>query len=973
MRQVRARTIGLFASLAIVLLIFVAPIVLIAIGMAPWDLDVAKIGSLLGAPDDGHLAIALVAGVAWLAWAVLSFTIGTEVVSRIRGVDAPRMPPLALAQQFAGRLVTVAALLFVAAPTVAPAVASPSASGSDPIGQVKVGDNGTAPTEPSPTPPDRRSDRAPTGPAKPSTTDHTVRPGETLWKIADQRFGDGARWREIFELNQGTLGDRPDFIRPGTRLLVPAVDEHTAANATYVVRPGDTLSEIAEDVLGSASRYPEIFDASRHTAQPAGGMLSDPDLIVPGWRLTVPEGRPDPSETDAKSPDPATRRLGAEPRTDAGGAAAGGDTAADSQRDSPSWLVPGLTGAGALLAGALLLTLRSHRRTQLRYRSPGQVIASPPDELRNIERSAQASGDVTAASVEKVDRLLRHLAAAADESGETPELLLAEASDGSLVLHLATACTLPEPWRGSGTTWAAKFDATIEDIDQVPPFPLLVTLGKSNDGHLWLVNLEQTGPVSLTGDSDSALNLARHIAAELVLNPWASLVDVDLLGLGSELAALDPVRLRIHVDEDAEFASGFADDLAKRSVSGAPERPRALVCASPDHSETINGIASMHNARACTAIVVVSPNQESDWVSIFLSPDRTLRSEFLGRDLSAAGLTADEAQACAAIVDVTRTAAPQSAHPASDVTDSPPEDELRVDNRDPTEPVTTTPARSGITSDPGLDDDLQAWLDPASSLPRLSLLGPVRAKACGDARAVVKRVPYYTEVLAYLALHPDGVTPMRLADDLGISATRARVDVNAVRNWLGNNPRTGAKHVPDADASRAARDRGVPTYQVEGLLTDLDLFNRLRKRASSGGGDDIDDLIQALNLMAGQPFDQLRPGGWSWLLDGDRVDHVTACAVVDVAHLVTNHALRIGDMNLAEFATRTALRAAPYDEIAKLDLAAVLAAGGHDSEAQRLVDEQILNRTDDDLGPTELAPRTATILSRSQTAPNAPE
>lgn len=155
---------------------------------------------------------------------------------------------------------------------------------------------------------------------------------------------------------------------------------------------------------------------------------------------------------------------------------------------------------------------------------------------------------------------------------------------------------------------------------------------------------------------------------------------------------------------------------------------------------------------------------------------------------------------------------------------------------------------------------------------------------------------------------------------------------------------------------------GIPTYQVEDLLTDLDLFRRLQRRGQAGGENGIGDLIQALSLVTGRPFDQLRPGGWAWLADGEHLDHTMACAIVDVAHAVATHALTTDDVGLAKTAAETARAAAPHDEIATLDLVAALAAGGHVREAQKLLDDEVLNRRDDDLGPTELPPRTDEIV-----------
>ncbi|MGD8347568.1 MAG: LysM peptidoglycan-binding domain-containing protein [Lysobacterales bacterium] len=51
-------------------------------------------------------------------------------------------------------------------------------------------------------------------------TVHTVTSGETLWKIAEERLGDGSRYMEIFEANRDVL-ENPDHILPGQELKIP--------------------------------------------------------------------------------------------------------------------------------------------------------------------------------------------------------------------------------------------------------------------------------------------------------------------------------------------------------------------------------------------------------------------------------------------------------------------------------------------------------------------------------------------------------------------------------------------------------------------------------------------------------------------------------------------------------------------------------------------------------------------------------
>ncbi|MGD9029449.1 MAG: LysM peptidoglycan-binding domain-containing protein [Anaerolineae bacterium] len=50
---------------------------------------------------------------------------------------------------------------------------------------------------------------------------------------------------------------------------------------TYVVKSGDTLSKIAEELLGDADRWPEILAANKDK-------IADPNKIKPGQKLKIP-------------------------------------------------------------------------------------------------------------------------------------------------------------------------------------------------------------------------------------------------------------------------------------------------------------------------------------------------------------------------------------------------------------------------------------------------------------------------------------------------------------------------------------------------------------------------------------------------------------------------------------------------------------------------------------------------------------
>lgn len=87
---------------------------------------------------------------------------------------------------------------------------------------------------------------------------------------------------------------RPDFsgVRGGAD-TVPADRGHASGASSadptptstgvrrYTVKPGDTLSHIAQRHYGNASAWRRIYDANRH-------LIDDPDLIRPGQDLAIP-------------------------------------------------------------------------------------------------------------------------------------------------------------------------------------------------------------------------------------------------------------------------------------------------------------------------------------------------------------------------------------------------------------------------------------------------------------------------------------------------------------------------------------------------------------------------------------------------------------------------------------------------------------------------------------------------------------
>jgi hypothetical protein len=264
-------------------------------------------------------------------------------------------------------------------------------------------------------------------------------------------------------------------------------------------------------------------------------------------------------------------------------------------------------------------------------------------------------------------------------------------------------------------------------------------------------------------------------------------------------------------------------------------------------------------------------------------------------------------------------------------------------------------------ADPTLDEDLADWFDPDCPRPKLTLLGPVAVRTHG--RPLAKYKAICTEIVAYLALRPrNGATRDELAEAMGwADPARVRKYVDLVRHWLGEDPQTHEPYLPHASKSAAAKTRGVNVYQVTGgLLTDVDLFKRLRARGT------LADLIQALELVTGRPFDQLREGGRSWLREGTAHDQVMTSGIADVAFTVVTHCLREGDLSRARAAADIASLAVPDEQVVQLCQVALTEAEGEGTEAMRVLLEDVCNRAEDGEAPLDLPERTREIIRNHQ-------
>ena len=106
----------------------------------------------------------------------------------------------------------------------------------------------------------------------------TVKPGDSLWKLAQQNLGQGLRWHDLVAVNPGILD--PNHIVAGSQIYLPAAASSLRTVTKITVQKGDTLSQIAQSQFGHAS-----YAACIARANPA---IHDANRIFVGQSLLLP-------------------------------------------------------------------------------------------------------------------------------------------------------------------------------------------------------------------------------------------------------------------------------------------------------------------------------------------------------------------------------------------------------------------------------------------------------------------------------------------------------------------------------------------------------------------------------------------------------------------------------------------------------------------------------------------------------------
>lgn len=831
--------------------------------------------------------------VGWFAWLALMWSLVIEIGARLSGRPARTMRFAGPFQDVARRLVTAASLLTVtASPLMTP---NPALAGvGEPALIVErapllvgaaVSKTATVTVH-----------QAPIAPPSASSSTYSVQRRDSLWRIAECQLGDPLRWREIWDLNRGREFDGVAFtdanlIRPGWVLdlpqsLVPVVPEQDDSPAPTGAEPEapPTTVESAAEIEAPITMAPDSSESKGVT--PTGA----PDLATSASVTTTPPAEP----------------VGASL----------GDSA-----DDEGTVVPMFVG-GTVLATGLLLFLRRLRRTQARRRPSGVEPHRPPTTTAPIETAIRHD-----ANSDLIDRLFtaaRAFSVGIEPDSPLPDLAAARVSGSEVeILLSATASSNPPGFEDRGERRAFATEEGISTAalagiagDAATPWPTLVAAGGLGDD-LVLIDLESAG--MLTVDGDSAADTIRRIAAEIAASPASELVDVLVLGDDMGLAASDRVRPIATFDEAvAVLKAAVESTRSALDLLGVPGTPTArrrhsaqhpwgvtvLICAESLTATDLDRLATLVQPRCGIAVVIPAARTKEHW-SLSVDDTAVLQPhgfEFTPLDLPAVVLESIDALLADAAVGDAESALLGQAD----------------DSDAPDEPI-HLPEFGAADIDTAEDPEVE-----------VRVLGPVQVHGVPpiNRRRTV-------ELIAHLALHPNGVTGSQLKTaiwpDTIPSQDTFNVTVHRARSGLGIS-RDGAHHLPHAVTNGSSYSLGAHVTSDLARFTDL----AARSRSAIDPVEEAKLLKQALELLRGQPFEGSQ--GYEWAYTEGIVVEAEAM-IADTAHRLAQLALASGDAALATWAATKGLMAVPGSEPLYRDRMQAAHLNGDPAAVDRIVDE----------------------------------
>ncbi len=484
--------------------------------------------ALRGSSISDSVLINALACAGWVLWALVLCGLIAEGVAWARGREARRLPVAGLLQPAIRELIMSATLITgavrAAIPASLPAV-SPIVASSPLVPPVAA-----AAPRPEPVPPPSASSET-----LPSCV---VAPRDSLWKLADNHLGDGMRWRDIWQLNQGKTFDGgrrftdPNLVRPGWVLSMPA--DAVGLDPPVVAEPepaDEPTHEVSVPPISAAS-LPEVPSTSVPAAPPA--------------TREVPSVAPIRQEPVA------------------------------GPADDPDHDIAPLLGGSALVAGAVIAAVNGLRRRQRKHRAPGRLIRVPEGNAARAEVNLRrAAAD---APYDRLDLALRCFASCLGQRqpGPCPAIDAVSVGPKAVEILLSEEVVAPSgPFvvEAEGRAWTLAADVPDDELrpvaeTQAGVAPALVTVGTIDERSV-LIDLEAAPRTLVGGDREAAMELLSTLALELATTNRAD--DLDLVVVG-ELPGIENLYRTRRAAGIAEIIDGIEAASAATSASLAAER-----------------------------------------------------------------------------------------------------------------------------------------------------------------------------------------------------------------------------------------------------------------------------------------------------------------------------------------------------------------------------------------------------------------
>jgi DNA-binding SARP family transcriptional activator len=750
-----------------------------------------------------------------------------------------------------------------------------------------------------------------------------------------------------------TRDRRPQPVEIGTEVrpvaVATQVHQPTAApgDEDYVVRSGDTLWGIASRKLGDPLRWPQIFRLNRDRPQPDGRTLTDPHWIWPRWIFELP-----------------ARALGGPPPTSASSNGSNGSQPAVPQAptqgppstptaSSPpaSTTAPATAGTPSAPSACPPLAAPSSGHPSPPP-APGPIPHGPavsPGQPRLAQPLMLPTGDIVGAAL--AAGIVAAIAAARLRGRRASDPSSRAAYLGLLtpvVRRLAAARWRP---REATDEYAAPGDdpATLSDRAEQPG---VVVVGDANGRELSV----DIGQLSGTGfDGAGASSVLRHLIVAFLQHAATDRAELLLIG---DFATLAPSALGV----PAVKAVPDLDAAVGRLEVELVQRTRTL-----DEHEVPNfaALVSQHPAEPLPALLVVAPELMDDALGARLealialgrrlgvgvvfcgsSPLGPTVTVGAGGDVQGAtgaplaGITHGQlytlslsaARELLALIAASRGASISEA-PATPGTT----------------PQTSPPPREVVAPRPPIYLSLFAAM-PVVRVDGVELEDVLRRVTQRDAAPMEREGLRRRgrEILAFLALHPEGATQEQLLaglfpdDDPKAALDKLRRDIFNIRDVMRRATQLQEQKFLEFTAER---------YRLNPDLIDTDVWEVERAFGEirvASGAERLAPLQHVLRTYGGE---LLENAPYEWVNPGLRENY--ARRVVDAGQQLSHALESSGDVDGAIDAAERTLSADRDDEELYRRLIKLQLAVGQRDAARRILRELEAHLAEIDAEPAE--------------------